>query len=118
MAQSRPLPLVVTTAPWATHIVLQSEAATQIWRSYLIDDDIFDETRRRLRRALQDVNAPAFGGFDISMNEHETEEYAPYWAPHAFILVPSRPLRRREARFREWFLWRCSNASPDFHPRL
>src|SRR5271165_121451 len=118
MAQSRPLPLVVTTAPWATHIVLQSEAATQIWRSYLIDDDIFDETRRRRRRALQDVNAPAFGGFDISMNEHETEEYAPYWAPHAFILVPSRPLRRREARLREWFLWRCSNASPDFHPRL
>src|SRR5271166_5811280 len=114
MAQSRPLPLVVTTAPWATHIVLQSEAATQIWRSYLIDDDIFDETRRRLRRALQDVNVPAFGGFDISLNEHETEEFAPYWAPHAFILVPSRPLRRREARFREWFLGDARTPRPIF----
>ena len=44
----------------------------------LIDDDIFDETRCRLGSALQDVNVPAFGGFDISLNEHETEEFAPY----------------------------------------
>jgi hypothetical protein len=80
----------------------------------LIDDDIFDKTRRRLRRALQDVNVPAFGGFDISLNEHETEEFAPYWAPHAFILVPSRPLRRREARFRERFLGDAQTRRPIF----
>jgi len=80
----------------------------------LIDDDIFDKTRRRLRRALQDVNVPAVGGFDISLNEHETEEFAPYWAPHAFILVPARPLRRREARFREWFLGDAQTPRPIF----
>jgi hypothetical protein len=80
----------------------------------LIDDDIFDETRRRLRRALEDVNVPAVGGFDISLNEHETEEFAPYWAPHAFILVPARPLRRREARFRQWFLGDAQTRRPIF----
>jgi hypothetical protein len=80
----------------------------------LIDDDIFSATRRRLRRALQDVNVPAVGGFDISLNEHETEEFAPYWSPHAFILVPSRPLRRGEARFREWFLGDAQTPRPIF----
>ena len=80
----------------------------------LIDDDIFDETRRRLRRALEDVNVPAVGGFDVSLNEHEAEEFAPYWAPHAFILVPARPLRRREARFREWFLGDAQTPRPIF----
>ena len=80
----------------------------------LIDGDIFDQTRRWLRRALQDVNVPAVGGFDVSLNEHEAEEFAPYWAPHAFILVPSRPMRRREARFREWFLGDAQTPRPIF----
>ncbi len=80
----------------------------------LSDDDIFDKTRRRLRRALQDVNVPAVGGFDISLNEHETKAFAPYWAPYAFIFVPSRPLRRREARFREWFLGDARTPRPIF----
>ena len=80
----------------------------------LIDDDIFDKTRRRLRRALEDVNVPAVGGFDISLNEHETEAFAPHWAPHAFLLVPSRPLRRREARFRELFLPDARTPRPIF----
>jgi hypothetical protein len=80
----------------------------------LIDDDIFSETRRRLRRALEDVNVPAVGGFDVSLNEHETEGFTPYWAPHAFILVPARPLRRREARFREWFLGDAQTPRPIF----
>jgi hypothetical protein len=61
----------------------------------LIDDDIFDKTRRRLLRALEDVAVPAVGGFDISLNEHEMEEFAPHWGPHAFILVPARPLEAR-----------------------
>ncbi len=74
----------------------------------LIDDDIFDESRRRLRRALHDVNVPAVGGFDNSLNEHETEDFAPYWAPHGFFLVPSWPPARSVGK--------CSNASPDFHP--
>jgi hypothetical protein len=80
----------------------------------LIDDDIFDKTRCRLRRALQDVNVPAVGGFDISLNEHETGEFAPYWAPHAFIFVPARALRRDEARFREWFLGDAQAPRPIF----
>ena len=80
----------------------------------LIDDDVFKETRRRLRYALADVRAPAFGGFDISLNQHETEEFAPYWSPHAFILVPTRPLRRDEARFREWFLGDAQTPRPIF----
>jgi hypothetical protein len=80
----------------------------------LIDDDIFDKTRRRLLRALEDVDVPAAGGFDISLNEHEMEEFAPYWAPHAFILVPARPLRRDEARFRQWFLGDAQTPRPIF----
>ena len=78
----------------------------------LIDGDIFEQTRRWLRRALQDVNVPAVGGFDVSLNEHEAEEFAPYWAPHAFILVPSHPMRRHEARFREWFLGDAQTPPP------
>ena len=84
----------------------------------LIDDDIFSELRRRLRHALEDVNVPAVGGFDVSLNEHEAEEFAPYWAPHAFILVPSRPMRRREARIPGMVFGRRSDAAPDFHPRV
>ena len=80
----------------------------------LTDDDVFDETRRRLLRALRDMNVPAFGGFDITLNEHEMDEIAPYWAPHAFILLPSQQLRRREAKFREWFLSDARTPRPIF----
>jgi hypothetical protein len=80
----------------------------------LIDDDIFDQTRHRLHAALKDVRVPAIGGFDISLNEHETEEFTPHWAPHACILAPARRLRRREARFREWFLGDAQTPRPIF----
>src|SRR5271166_5895725 len=117
MAQSRPLPLVVTTAPWATHIVLQSEAATQIWRSYLIDDDIFDETRRRRRRAPGRERP----GVRRLRHLHERARDGGIRPVLGAARVHSRSGKAAEARrsaIPGMVFGRCSNASADFHPRL
>jgi len=81
-----------------------------VWRKSLIDcthlaaEDLYGPTRRRLRRALADIRVPAFGGFDISLNEHEARRFAPHWAPHVLIFAPTKLSGRREERLREWFL--------------
>ncbi len=66
-------------------------------------DDLFEETRGRLLDALADVAVRAVGGFDISLNTHESEAFEPYWAPHVLIIAPARRLHRLHEDFREWF---------------
>jgi hypothetical protein len=75
-------------------------------------DDVFELTRVRLHRALADVGVPAFGGLDISLNDHEEGRFAPYWSPHAQIFAPAAWMRRGEARFDEWFLSDDSTPRP------
>ena len=73
-------------------------------RGQLADhDDLFEETRGRLRSALADVAVRAVGGFDVSLNTHETDAFEPYWAPHVLIIAPTRRLLRLKRDFREWF---------------
>ncbi len=66
-------------------------------------DDLFEETRGRLRSALADVAVRAVGGFDVSLNTHEADAFEPYWAPHALIVAPARRLKLLHGDFREWF---------------
>jgi hypothetical protein len=66
-------------------------------------EDLFEETRGRLRDALADVAARAVGGFDVSLNTHEADAFEPYWAPHVLIVAPARRLLRLHEDFREWF---------------
>jgi hypothetical protein len=99
-------------------------AVNIVWRKSLIDcanlaaEDPYEATRRRLRRALVDVGVPAFGGLDISLNQHETGAFAPYWAPHVLIFAPTKLLRRREERLREWFLAEARTPRPIFIQRF
>lgn len=73
-------------------------------RGQLADhDDLFEETRGRLRSALADVAVRAVGGFDVSLNTHETDAFEPYWAPHVLIIAPTRRLLQLKRDFREWF---------------
>ncbi len=73
-------------------------------RSRLADhDDLFEETRGRLRDALADVTVRAVGGFDVSLNTHESDAFEPYWAPHVLIIAPARRLLRLGQDFRAWF---------------
>ena len=66
-------------------------------------EDIFEDTRGRLLDALADVAARAVGGFDISLNTHESDAFEPYWAPHVLIMAPARRLLRLGQDFRPWF---------------
>lgn len=46
-----------------------------------------------VRTALKQSNINlAVGGFDISINEHETGAFTPHWKPHAWIFVPESEL--------------------------
>ena len=46
----------------------------------------------------------ALGGFDISINEHLTGDFAPHWRPHAWIFIKSRELTKKaERRLRKHF---------------
>jgi hypothetical protein len=62
-----------------------------------------EETRGRLDDALADVAVRAVGGFDVSLNTHETDAFEPYWAPHVLIIAPARRLKLLHEDFREWF---------------
>ena len=66
-------------------------------------DDLFEETRGRLGDALADVAVRAVGGFDVSLNTHESDAFEPYWSPHVLIAAPARRLLRLGQDFREWF---------------
>jgi hypothetical protein len=64
----------------------------------------FEPLREQLVEALKATGiSRAIGGFDITMNEHQTESFDPHWQPHAWIFVPRREIRRREKTFREYF---------------
>jgi hypothetical protein len=69
----------------------------------LDEHDVFERIERRLRRALDRLRLLAVGGFDISANEHEADEFEPHWMPHAWILAPGRRARRVENELRDWF---------------
>ena len=84
----------------------------------LIDDDIFDETRRRLRRALEDVNVPAVRWLRHLLERARDGRIRPVLGS---ACVHSRSGQAAEATRSEipgMVFGRCSNASPDFHPRL
>lgn len=36
----------------------------------------------------------AWGGFDVSLNEHETGAHPPVWSPHAVLFIPERYAER------------------------
>ena len=58
---------------------------------------------RKAPYALADVAVRAVGGFDVSLNTHETDAFEPYWSPHVLIAAPARRLLRLGQDFREWF---------------
>lgn len=69
-----------------------------------LDGRVFDALRRRLDRALRDCGLRAFGGFDISANRHEHDEFARFWCPHARIFTSARlDEQSLKERFRRWF---------------
>ena len=69
-----------------------------------LDGHAFDPLRRKLDQALKDCGVRAFGGFDISANRHEHDEFAPFWCPHARIFTSARLNEPRvHQRFRAWF---------------
>jgi hypothetical protein len=70
---------------------------------YLCSEEVFAATRGRLVRALREIGVRAFGGFDISANEHERGAFDPHWSPHACVFVSRREMELNEKRFREWF---------------
>ncbi|MCX5581220.1 hypothetical protein [Kaistia terrae] len=61
----------------------------------------FAQQRRGLRQALDEAGVRvAFGGFDISFNEHEKGEFVPHWKPHAWILLGLDPSTAELEAFR------------------
>jgi hypothetical protein len=65
--------------------------------------ELFATTRRRLTRVLREVGASAFGGFDISFNEHEHGAFAPHWSPHACFFLLGADMERGEETLRARF---------------
>jgi hypothetical protein len=68
------------------------------------EPDVFRPLRRQLRKALRAARIrQAFGGFDISANEHAEGRFAPHYRPHAYIFVPAKQFARGEGVFRSYF---------------
>jgi hypothetical protein len=66
--------------------------------------DLFETLARQLRRALSAAGVrQAFGGFDVSANEHATQRFEPHFRPHAWLFVPAQQMARCERVFREFF---------------
>ena len=65
----------------------------------------FTEIGKQLILAFKAANIThALGGFDISINEHLTGDFAPHWRPHAWIFIKSRELTKKaERRLRKHF---------------
>jgi hypothetical protein len=70
---------------------------------YLCSEEVFAATRRLIARSLREVGVRAFGGFDISANEHERGDFDPQWSPHACLFTPRQEMERNEKTFRAWF---------------
>lgn len=71
--------------------------ASIVWRDLrfaqgeLDASSMFESLKERLTVTLRRTKIHlAFGGFDISMNEHKRGRFAPHWRPHAWILVATR----------------------------
>ncbi len=79
------------------------DAAAAVDLGELRDDDIFAGARRRIERALAVCRVPAVGGFDVSANYHEVDAFWPFWALHAWLLVPGWRMRPTEGDFRRLF---------------
>ena len=66
--------------------------------------DLFGRISTRLREALRKAGVgQAFGGFDISANEHKDGRFASHYRPHAWIMVPASQFARGEKVFRGFF---------------
>jgi len=69
----------------------------------LADHDPFEPLRRQARRALREVRARAFGGLELSANEHQRGLFQPHYAPHFHIFGRADKMRRGEDLFRAHF---------------
>ena len=86
-------------------------AVSVVWRGARIaegelsdEPDVFRPIRRQLDRALGAAGIrQAFGGFDISANEHAEGRFAPHYRPHAYIFIPAKQFARGEGVFRSYF---------------
>jgi hypothetical protein len=68
------------------------------------DDDMFAHLQRKVREALTAAGITrAFGGFDISANEHAEDRFPPHYRPHAWLIVPTSQIGRGEHIFRSFF---------------
>jgi hypothetical protein len=78
---------------------------TRIAAGELRDErDVFRPQMLQLRRALRAARIrQAFGGFDISANEHAEGRFAPHYRPHAYLFIPARQFARGERVFRSYF---------------
>jgi len=69
-----------------------------------LDADMFGRLSRQIARALRAAGVrQAFGGLDVSANEHDAGRFAPHYRPHAYLFVPASQFVRSEAVFREFF---------------
>jgi hypothetical protein len=65
---------------------------------------LFAPLSRKLRNALTAAGVrQAFGGFDVSANEHAAQRFAPHYRPHAWIFAPASQMARGERVFRQFF---------------
>lgn len=64
---------------------------TQFKAGTLENFDIERESERiRTRFARSSLaDQPIFGGWDFSFNEHSEGEWAPFWQPHLYVLMPA-----------------------------
>jgi len=86
---------VVSVVAWDARIT-QGELARE--------RHLFEPLARQLRRALSAAGVrQAFGGFDVSANEHEEQRFAPHYRPHAWLFVPAPQMARGERVFRKFF---------------
>jgi hypothetical protein len=66
--------------------------------------DLFEPLSHRLRKALEAAGIrQAFGGFDVSANEHARGGFSTHYRPHAYIFIPTTQFKRAERRFRTFF---------------
>jgi len=90
----------------AVHATVVSVVAwnARVGQGELARGDLFETLARQLRRALSAGGVrQAFGGFDVSANEHATQRFAPHFRPHAWLFVPAQQMARCERVFRESF---------------
>lgn len=64
----------------------------------------FKDLDRQLRAALRKARISlAIGGFDISMNEHQSGVFTPHWKPHAWVFVSEQEVLAKEKVLRAEF---------------